>query len=204
MPQPQHLCSLSSSLSIYLLSPSPLYHHIPAQMFLFSGAAVSVSGSGAIVEAQPHHLISNGVRQGRLRIYPVRTALRHQESPPPRSITSRRMVTSICSSHTGVTASSHKTFPKTNADSLVQPWVIPTNRPIDARLLRVSSNVDSELPKRNFHQNVHTPSWVDPVPFRGTERQWTISNHWHAAQSQLPLRWNRWCSLSLVPGSSSE
>jgi hypothetical protein len=53
-------------------------------MFLFSGALVSVSGSGAIVKAQPHHLISNGVRQGRLRIYPVRTALRHQGSPPPR------------------------------------------------------------------------------------------------------------------------
>jgi hypothetical protein len=105
------------------------------------------------------------------------------------------MVTSICPSHTGVTASSHKTFPKTNADSLVQPWVMPTNRPIDARRLRVSSNVDSELPKRNFHKSVHTPSWVDPVPFRGTERQWTISNHWHAAQSPLPLRWDRWCSL---------
>jgi hypothetical protein len=144
----------------------------------------------------PHRLISDGVQQSRLRIYHVRTALRHQESPPPRSITSGRMVTSICSSHTGVTASSHKTFPNTNADSLVQPWVMPTNRPIDARRLRVSSNVDSELPKRNFHKNVHTPSWVDPVPFRGTERQWTISNHWHnSTVPAAPTLGSMVCSL---------
>ena len=112
------------------------------------------------------------------------------------------MVTWICSSHTGVTASSHKTFPKTNADSLVQPWVIPTNRPIDARLLRVSSNTDSELPKRNFHKMYTWPSWVDPVPFRGTGRQWIISNHWNATRSPLPLCWDRWCSLRLVSGAA--
>ena len=147
IPQPQHLCSISSSLSIHLLSPSPLFHRISAQMFLFSGAVVSVSGRGPIVQAQQHHLICSGVRQGRLRIYPVRTALRHQESPPPRE--------GFTVNHGFIPASLvvSQDFPKTNADSLVQPWVMPTNRPIDACLLRVSSNADSELPKRNFHKN---------------------------------------------------
>jgi len=72
--------------------------------------------------------------------------------------------------------------------------------------LGVSSYAYFELPKRIFINETPTIR-VDPVPFRGTERQWTIIRHHifnQAAQSPLPLRWGRWCSLSLMAGSSPE
>ncbi|SRR5216684_4567962 len=83
---------------------------------------------------------------------------------------------------------------------------MPTKRPVDVRRLGSVPMHISSFQKRIFINETPTIR-VDPVPFRGTERQWTIIRHHifnQAAQSPLPLRWGRWCSLSLMAGSSPE
>lgn len=67
----QHRYSFSSSLTIHLQPPYIITFR--------RRCSRSLAPWFRFLEVQPHHLIGNGVRQGRLCIYSVRTAHCHRE-----------------------------------------------------------------------------------------------------------------------------